>query len=174
MAQAADESSAPTDEEHAFAGISDAHLRATWQRTIHDNIVAPFEGKQKLFKKEWPAGCLFTNIESASTTTKRGKNPRSYPRKGVVKLPSDAKASKQKIGLHQLAAYISGGRKPKGGEQASHYACDNTECVNPGHIVFESADANGTRHCCKVYKDLTGYRCPHQPTCPGAQSCLDS
>jgi Zinc-binding loop region of homing endonuclease len=50
------------------------------------------------------------------------------------------------------------------GLQASH-RCHNAACVNPTHIVFESARANKTRWCCADYGDQPNYTCPHVPKC---------
>jgi hypothetical protein len=174
FSMAATSSNHTVDDDLVFSKYTEIHLRATWKHAVRNNVVCSDEDKRMLMdgKPSWPDKCIITNIESVSTTTKRGKNMRAYPRKGVVKLSSDVKASKHKIGLHRLAAFIRDGRIPMLGQQASHFGCDNDRCVNPGHIVFEDAAANTTRYCCKLYKHVQQYRCPHQPPCPGVHSCF--
>lgn len=150
---------------------SDTALQATWRAAVRENLVdsvTDTERKMLLNNGQYPERCIETKILSQSTTTKRGKSPRAYPRKGIVKLPTDKKASKIKVGLHQLAAYHRWG-KPRDGDEASHYWCDNHLCVNPGHLCYESTDVNSSRLCCKVFHndDTINYRCPHTPTCRG-------
>lgn len=154
-----------------FDSFSDVALQDTWKAVLKGNLEQP-SMRDTLAKRMWPKACVYTNLTSVSTTTKRGKAPRAYPRKAVVKTCNDSKASKIKIGLHQLAAYIAMERKPYPKEQASHYGCDDDRCINPGHLVFESGTANTTRGCCKQYKSVPGYKCPHTPTCPGCNSCF--
>jgi len=51
--------------------------------------------------------------------------------------------------------------------QVSH-SCNNPPCYNPLHmIVTDSDDVNRSRMCCRLFKHLVNYRCPHQPSCNG-------
>lgn len=157
-----------------LASLSEKALAATWEHLIKNNLEKKWssvEWKAKLLQEEYPDECILTTIQSSSTTTRRGKRKRAYPRKGVIKIDGDAHASKQKIGVHQLAAWKSTGRSSKTGEQASHWKCDNEECVNPLHIIWEIASHNSTRYCCKIFKTRKGYKCPHNPTCSDCSPC---
>ena len=156
-----------------LAQQSDVRLNATWKATVQknlDTLSTDAERKMLLSGDLFPERCITTTLTSESSTTKRGKAPRAYPRKGLIKLPGDLKASKVKVGLHQLAAYRRWG-KPKDGDEASHYWCDNHYCINPGHLCYESTDVNSSRLCCKVFRNdrTINYQCPHTPTCRGCQ-----
>jgi hypothetical protein len=151
------------------------NLDATWKHMIQNNLEPKWnttEKQKSLLNNIWPKECLSVSLKSVSTTTRRGKKDRAYPRKGIVKLPGDLHASKIKIGLHQLAAWKSTNRIGKKDEQASHWKCDNERCVNPDHVIWEKSVANSTRYCCKTYKHVLNYLCPHQPTCVGCNSCF--
>jgi hypothetical protein len=51
--------------------------------------------------------------------------------------------------------------------QASH-TCNQARCYNPLHIVTSDPDdVNRSRMCCRLFKNLLHYRCPHTPTCEG-------
>ncbi len=152
---------------------SDLALQATWRHAVCVNLedsVTAEERRMLLGKDLYPERCIKTKLMSQSTTTKRGKAPRAYPRKGIVMVAGDTRASKIKIGLHQLAAYHRWG-KPKDEDEASHYWCDNNLCINPGHLCYEPTNVNSSRLCCKLHRnDITiDYRCPHTPTCQGSQ-----
>jgi len=156
--------------------FTDEQLQATWEDTVKSNL----EGATGILRAQmlfgpYPQECILTTLRAASTTTKRGKAPRAYPRKGVVKLPGEKSACKKKVGLHQLAAWIRMKRRPRHLEQASHYWCDNDRCINPGHLVFELSGPNTTRNCCKLYGNgqVAGYKCPHKPTCKNCTPCGD-
>ena len=159
-----------------LAQLRPESLAATWEHAIVHNLTSEWnssEAQHQLLSGQWPEKCIITTLKSASTTTKRGKNPRAYPRKGVVKLVDSDKASKIKIGLHQLAAWKSTGRVNVKGEQASHWKCDNDMCINPAHMIWETSTANCTRFCCRTYSHIQSYLCPHVPTCPGCKSCFE-
>lgn len=150
------------------------HYEATWRQVLAENLDDETSAADRAALKAgqaWPKACIFTKLRAKSTTTKRGKSPYAYPKKGIIKIPGDASASKVKIGLHQLAAFICCRRKPLPNEHASHYMCDNDRCINPGHVIFEHTEENITRFCCKKYKVRSAYRCPHQPSCPDAVPC---
>jgi len=159
-----------------MAKMSSEQLQETWKHMIQNNLEEKWKtpiAQKKLLKDIWPNECMFVSLKSASTTTRRGKRKRAYPRKGVIKLPGDIKACKIKIGLHQLAAWKITKRVGNKDEQASHWKCDQEACVNPAHIIWETSDQNCTRYCCRVFKHIETYLCPHQPVCPGCKSCFD-
>jgi hypothetical protein len=165
-----------SEESTLLASISQSHLTVTWRHLIQNNLEPKWStqvNQEALLAEKWPEECIFVTLKAASTTTRRGKRSRAYPRKGVVKLSTDMKASKIKIGVHQLAAWKSIRRKSLVGEQASHWKCNNEACVNPSHITWENSTENTTRFCCKIHKDVGNYRCPHTPTCPGCISCYE-
>lgn len=162
------------DDDRLIATALEVDLQATWAHMIITNLEARWntvEERKKLLSNIWPKDCMQVTLRSSSTTSRRGKRPRAYPRKGIVKV-GDKKASKVKIGLHQLAAWKSSNSVGQPGDQASHWFCDNEACVNPSHVVWESSGANSTRFCCKLYSSTKNYRCPHKPTCPNCVSCF--
>src|SRR5271170_1147421 len=53
---------------------------------------------------------------------------------------------------------------------ASHL-CGNPWCINPYHLWLEREDINHTRDCCRMYKSLDDYKCPHIPVCIGCKPC---
>ena len=73
----------------------------------------------------------------------------------------------KKYYCHIIACMKNSKRAPSAGEEASHI-CHNPTCVEPTHLVFEDGDVNKSRGCCKLYGDLHGYKCPHNPVCKGA------
>lgn len=75
----------------------------------------------------------------------------------------------RKYYVHVIAACLRYGRAPQKGEEASHQ-CHNRICANPEHLVFEDGATNKSRLCCFLFKDTPGFRCPHSPTCFGAQA----
>jgi len=164
------------EDESLLSSLSPEQIDATWEHAIQNNLASEWktqEAQQRLLSEKWPEECILSTLRSASTTSRRGKRPRAYPRKGIVKLKGDLKASKVKIGLHQLAAWKSTGHTGKKSDQASHWKCDNEACINPDHITWESSEANTTRFCCKIYHHIKNYLCPHQPTCPNCKSCFE-
>jgi len=54
----------------------------------------------------------------------------------------------------------------KVGHECSHL-CHNTSCINEHCLTFENGEINKSRSCCKIFKDVNGYYCPHDPICPG-------
>jgi hypothetical protein len=144
---------------------TDSQLQTTWNHLLDNNLTKTSAlYKADLIKRIWPKKCVFTSLMSSSTTTRRGKRFRSYPRKAII-------GTKDKVGINRLAAWISTGERPLKDVQASHYICDNEECINPGHLTWEDWKSNTTRLCCKTYKHLPNYKCPHKPICPGANPC---
>lgn len=73
---------------------------------------------------------------------------------------------KRKYYIHVVAAMVQANRWPRAGEEASHL-CHQKRCCNPKHMVLEDGAINKSRLCCKLCASHTGYKCPHEPACPG-------
>jgi len=73
-----------------------------------------------------------------------------------------------KIKVIQLACYSKYGRVVQYGENASHL-CHNPACINPDHLVIESAHKNNIRVACPCWSNATNgekqWICPHAPQC---------
>lgn len=73
---------------------------------------------------------------------------------------------------HVFVAFLTSGRAPAEGEQASHL-CGHSTCIAPGHVVFESAQANAMRKNCQVQQPCQSHTdcgkmhdsCTHEPRC---------
>lgn len=157
------------DEEKLWSVLDDSDRKNTFNHLLENNLENP--RLYMLFKsvKDWNSEaalklpCLITNLQPGSRNKKRGQQ-QPYARKGVI-----GKKGK-KIGIHSLAAWVHTGRKPQPKEHASHWYCDTPKCANPAHVLWETWDLNITRFCCKRFKEVQNYRCPHVPTCVGCVS----
>ncbi len=74
-----------------------------------------------------------------------------------------------KLKVIQLATYSKYNRVVQIGENASHL-CHTPMCINPAHLVIESADQNKARNCCPCWSYQQGTNikqliCSHQPPC---------
>jgi len=164
----------PEEDSSAFwQSLADRELNATWEHLVKNNLdVTSSETKKILKVADWVAEqpgdwqCMVPTLTEGDRNKKRGKQV-PYRRKGVIGKKG------VKIGVHQLAAYIRTRQRP-GRRHASHFWCDNAHCACPAHIVFEAWDLNITRYCCKRFREVVHYRCPHDPVCPEAISVRDA
>lgn len=162
------------------AEVSDEQLYATWESFYKDSV--SFIGDEPMKKKHrgrtrqkqrWypKRRCLTTLLSASQNSYRRGRHSReeAYVRTHI----RGSTKPYIKIGIHQLAAFISTGRRPAPGETASHWYCDNKICCNPRHLCWEDHAYNTTRFCCKTFgtksseQYTVGYKCPHEPTCRG-------
>jgi len=74
----------------------------------------------------------------------------------------------KKYYVHVIAAIHRYQRIPGPGEEVSHL-CHNRTCFNMDHLAIESGLVNKSRLCCELFKTKEGYKCPHEPTCFGAE-----
>jgi len=83
-----------------------------------------------------------------------------------------------KIKVIQLACYSKFGKVVLYGENASHL-CHNPACINPDHLVIESAHKNNIRVGCPCWSHSTNGEkqsiCPHAPQClcPDLKGLMD-
>lgn len=154
----------------AWTGISDAALTATWVHLVRENLHVTASERARIlavtnWEQESPADwCCFVPVLIEGLRNRKRGQQKPYRRKGVIGTKG------KKLGVHQLAAYVRQKRKPSSREHASHYWCDNQYCCCPAHIVFEDGSLNITRYCCKRFRGVINYRCPHEPVCPQSKS----
>lgn len=159
-----------TEATTAWASVSNAALMATWVHLVRENLDVPPRERARIlaitsWDQESPADwCCFVPVLTEGLRNKKRGQQKPYRRKGIIGIKG------KKLGVHQLAAYVRQKRKPSPQEHASHYWCDNQHCCCPAHILFEDASLNITRYCCKRFRGVINYRCPHEPVCPQSMS----
>lgn len=75
---------------------------------------------------------------------------------------------RKKYYVHVIAAIRRHKRVPIAQQEEVSHLCHNRKCFNPSHLEYESGPINKSRGCCALFKDVSGYKCPHEPTCIGA------
>ncbi len=158
------------DSERLITTFSDNQIRNTFAHVVNERVDGlTAAAKREIIGGKYPSECLVTNIKSGSRNKRRGQQ-KPYPRQVII---GDKK--KRKVGLHHLAAYMSSKRFPEKDEVASHWLCDNPDCGNPAHVVWETQPENISRYGCKValQKSAPNYRCHHVPVCYGHKSCFE-
>lgn len=52
--------------------------------------------------------------------------------------------------------------------ECSHL-CNNKKCINADWLLFELGDINRSRATCFMFRNIRGYRCPHETLCGGCE-----
>lgn len=119
------------------------------------------QDKAEMIDRKYPKKCLFTELKPGKNTNKG----RSGSDRGRKKVSGSKYKNSDKVIIYQLACFVSCGY-PSGKVTASHL-CGDSQCCNPGHVCWESLAVNHTRDCCKMFKSVPDYKCPHNPPCKG-------
>lgn len=152
-------------EDTSEAALNDDQIREVWKYQITKHLVLPDAISAKLKAEKrlvWLSPDFlqqngFSGSEYCITT--------DYVPCKVGSGYTQVRYSGSKMYCHRIAGLLRVGANYSGKHLDGSHLCNNDACVNPWHIVFESNELNQSRKCCKLFGQVAGYFCPHEPPC---------